>query len=284
MSTPRCMTTWILLFILYSISAVAAQDSDEVKIPAPFDKYTDVELLRQLYPDYDPRTRLLGKGIVDDEGRQLGGELYGAKIWKGEGRAKLLVMVETYTPEKGKRPDYGAAAYGIDVALFDIKRGRLTLAAKLRNASSHTGHSWVNFDLAPYGVKRGLVALGLRWGYSHMGEEKSALSLFIRSGTIFRLIFEREMDASWWGGGDELKANLSVMEMKEIYQLGETETMAYKREAVLQVVPGKGEYNNFKISERGVERQNDGTLLRKTITEIWSWDSTKQVYVRHKQG
>jgi hypothetical protein len=40
---------------------------------------------------------------------------------------------------------------------------------------------------------------------------------------------------------------------------------------VLQVVPGKGEYYQFKIVEQQVERQKNGTLRKGTVVEMWSW-------------
>src|SRR6266540_563023 len=138
----RFNTSWLwIALVCWAVGGVAvAQDCYPVSIPAPFDRYTDVELIRQLYPNVDPATRLLGRGVVDEAGQARGGGLSAARLWKGEGESKLLAMVETYTPEDGQRPTYGAATYGLDLALFAIADGKLTLVAKLYNAADHSGH------------------------------------------------------------------------------------------------------------------------------------------------
>jgi hypothetical protein len=69
---------------------VVAQNCCPASIPAPFDRYTDVEVIHQVYPNFDPRTRLLGRGVVDEAGHARGGMLCAAKLWKGEGDSKFL--------------------------------------------------------------------------------------------------------------------------------------------------------------------------------------------------
>jgi hypothetical protein len=280
--TLKTFWIWIIGIVLYSYTTIFAQgDCCIVTIPEPFDKYTDVKFIRQIYPDFDAKTCLLGKGIIDSEGNPLGGQLYDAKIWKGEGEPKLLIMIETYTPENGQRPDYGAATYGIDLALFDKVKDELTLLAKLQNADTHSGHSSIEFDLAPYKVKPDLVAVGLRSSYQHMGIFASTLKLFLRSDKTFHPVFERNMEENTWAiTGDTLEGDLSVEQMKEVYQF--TKEMAYTKKATLQVVPGKGDYNHFKITENQIERQKKGTLAKKSITETWIWDAGKRAYIKQK--
>jgi len=79
----RTLRLWIVLvgLVAYGIALVPADDA--VPMPAPFDSYTMVELIRQVYLQFSPQTHLLGKNIVDDVGRGRADEFYEAKIWKG---------------------------------------------------------------------------------------------------------------------------------------------------------------------------------------------------------
>jgi UDP-N-acetylglucosamine transferase subunit ALG13 len=56
--------------------------------------------------------------------------------------------------------------------------------------------------------------------------------------------------------------------------------LAFRKHAVLQVVPGKGDAFDFKIVDHQVERQKDGKLAKRTITEIWSWAAGEQRYMK----
>ena len=88
--------------------------------------------LRLLYPRFDPRQGTLGPGLRSEQGNPLGGQLYDAKIWKAEGEAKLVMMVESYGLEEGKRPEYGAAGYTVDLALVEKTPQAIQAAGRTR--------------------------------------------------------------------------------------------------------------------------------------------------------
>jgi hypothetical protein len=161
------MQTWIIIAGLLTYASAIAQEGHALPLPAPFDRYTEVELIRPVYPQFNSKTRLLGGHVVDDEGKARAGELSAAKIWKGEGDVKLSILIEAYTPENGERPSYGAASYDLDLAMFGLANRRLTLEARLVKAHEHSGHRTVTLDLAPYRVKPGVMAVGLRQNYMH---------------------------------------------------------------------------------------------------------------------
>jgi hypothetical protein len=56
--------------------------------------------------------------------------------------------------------------------------------------------------------------------------------------------------------------------------------LLFRKDAVLQVVPGKGDAFDVKIVDHQVERQKDGKLAKRTITEIWSWAAGEQRYMK----
>ena len=78
--------------------------------------------------------------------------------------------------------------------------------------------------------------------------------------------------------GDTLQGDLTPEEMKSTYSLGES--LTYQKSAVLVVVPHEGAANEFKITERSAERKEDGTLVKASTVEHWTWDESKGVYVK----
>jgi hypothetical protein len=266
-------------------AGVRAQSIDnagccDVQVPEPFQSVEPAAFIRALYPGYDPQTRLLGNGIVGKDGKPLGGQLYDAALWKGVAEPRLLALVESYAAEdNGARPGYGAAAYGLDLAAFDLEGGAPKLVAKLQNADTHSGHSDMAFDQAPYRVTPEIRAFGLRETYLHMGHRTERLKLFMQEGATFRPIFERVMyDSLKDAYTDPLEGDLDAQKMKEIYE--DNETYSFNRQAVLAVVPGQGGANDFKVTEKTVERQADGKLVKGSVAEIWSWDPQAKVYTK----
>jgi hypothetical protein len=137
----------------------------------------------------------------------------------------------------------------------------------------------VAFDLAPYRVKSDLMALGLRSNYLQMGFMASPLTLFIRSGTTFRCIFQRAVaESTEEATGDTLEDRLSPEHMWQIYR--DSDRLGFRKKAVLRVVLGKSEYHQFKIVEQQAERQKNGTLLEGSVVEMWSWAPAAQLYMQ----
>ena len=252
----------------------------DVQLPEPFNTVEPAELVRALYPGYDSESRLLGKAAVDKDGNPLAGQVYDAALWKGSTDPRLLVLVETYTPEAdGSRPAYGAASYGLDLAAFAQDDGKLHCIAKLQAADTHSGHSDLTFDQAPYRVDSTTRAFGLRETYLHMGHRVERLKLFVQDGATFQPIFERPMlDSLLDAYTDPLEGDLDAAKMKEIYE--GSETLSYANEAVLAVVPGQNGENSFRITEKRRERRADGTLTKETVTELWAWDGTSRHYAK----
>jgi hypothetical protein len=252
----------------------------EVELPEPFSAVAQSELIRAIYPDYNSETRRLGPRVKGADGKPRAGQLYDAALWKGSTEPRLLVLIETYAPEQGgARPEYGAAGFGLDLAAFGLEAGRPKLIAKLKDAETHSGHSEMSFDQAPYRVTTELRAFGLRETYLHMGHRTERLKLFIQDGAEFRAIFERPMlDSLQDATADPLEGDLDAEKMKEIYQ--DDEPLAFHQEAILHVVSGQAGANEFKITERRKERRADGTLAKETRTELWSWDASAQTFTK----
>lgn len=287
MAHPQRIIVIAMAWLFALAGAALAQSTDEsgcceVVLPDPFRGIDEAVLIRALYPAYDPRTRLLGADVVGEEGQALGGNLYAAVLEKGTAEPVLLVLIETWAPmEDGTRPDFGAAGYGLDLAAFTLADGAPVLLAQAKNASGHSGHSAVDFDLAAYRVDAARRAFGLRSTYMHMGALNERLVLFLREGSGFAPIFERDMlESNQDMTGDELAGPLDAAAMAELYEFF-PEQLAFRAQAVLQVQPGKaGAPNLFKVVERRVERRDDGGLDKRTLTEFWRWDETAGTYVK----
>lgn len=283
-----------------------------IAIPPPFHIYTPIELIRPLYPHFDAQAGVLGAPAtsdptswgtrdLDETSRELlhprriadratlCGYLYDARMWKGEGKPQLLAMVEANEPtEKGECPGYqiGAATHPIDLALFEIRDGKLVLVAKLYDATERGGHSWKRFDLAPYAVKPGLLVIGIRDDYMHMGAFTSTLTLFLRSGSAFRPIFERAMADGMNLYSKSVTGEPSQEEIQDALSSSgdadwEQGRDPFATKAVLEVVPKKDSYNDFRIVERRFGLARDGTLSRQPIVvETWSWDPAREIYIK----
>lgn len=270
--------------LLLSAATLNAQSIDnsgccDIEIPEPFAAVPKAELIQALYPGYEEESGLLGKDAKDKQGKKLGGQIYDAAIWKGWPDPRLLVMIETYVPENGQRPEYGAAAYSLDLAAFGLQDGKPVLQVQLRGADTHSGHSDMTFDQAPYRVTPEVRAFGLRESYLHMGHKVETLKLFIPTETGFKAIFERQMvDSLLDALADPMEGDLDAEKMKTLYE--DNETMVFDRQAVLRVIAGAGGANEFKVTEKRRERKPDGKLVKETISELWVWDDEQQAYVK----
>lgn len=282
---PRPAARALVLAVLAALasgSSPAQEPCCEVVLPRPFDAHPPADYVRLLHPDFDPATARLGPNLVDDEGRPLGGQLYDAKAWKAEGEPRLVVLVETYGLEDGRRPEYGAAVYRVDLLLAEDGPRGPRLLASLPHAATHTGHGAVDLDLAPYRLRRDATAVGLRGSSLHQGFLGAELQLFLREGTTFLRVFERLVEQDSTGAsGDALEGDLDAAGMREAYG-GFDDVLAARRKAILRVVPAGGIWNELEVVEQVRERSRDGRLRKDTVRERWAWDEAARAYRRSR--
>jgi hypothetical protein len=271
----RLVLVMLGLLVTSAIPPAAAQDyCCDVTVPPPFDRHAPAAYVRLLYPRFDPATGHLG--VLEDK-QPLGGQLYDAKTWTADGAKRLVVLVENYVLEEGKRPEYGGYLYAVDLALVEDGPAGPRLVASLRDAGDHSGHGGAELDLAPYRFDARQTAVGIRTDSMHMGFEGTRLTLFLREGAAFRKVFDRLVDEdSSAASGDALEGDLTPEQMRELYESG-PDILARRAKAVISVVPATPQ-NDLQVVERVTERLKDGRLRRATVKETWRWNAAAREY------
>ena len=180
--------------------------------PSPFERFTDQDLKRVVYP-----------------GNETPPGLHTAAVWKEPGTPRLLTIFD--------RPDRH-----YEIVELGTESDRLVVTARFvepdRWDDAH------GFDLAPYRITKELRAMGVRYQTTVPGGTRVVLVLYLRAGATFERIFERPVE----------------------YQAMESDDFS---RAEIQIVAGKGEYNDLRVIDRG---------SRRTVGERWTWDSASRTY------
>jgi hypothetical protein len=155
--------------------------------------------------------------------------LVAAAVWKEPGSPRLLAA-------------FLQADGNCELAEVGVEQGRMAVTARYKEP-----YHWDDihgFDLAPYRITSNRRAMGVRYQGMVQGGTRVVLVLYLRSGATFERIFERVVH----------------------YQAMDSDTWSL---AQIQILPGKGEYSDLRVVDRGSNR---------TVTERWTWDSTAHVY------
>lgn len=151
-------------------------------------------------------------------------------VWKEPGTPRLLALF---------RQDDGH----YELTEVGTEGAKLVVTARVQDPDRWDDAHRI--DLAPYRVTKDRRAVGVRYQTMARGGTAVFLVLYLRSGQTFERIFSRSVE----------------------YQAMESDASSL---ADIQIVPGKGDYNDLLVIDRGSKGG--------TIRERWTWDADKHVY------
>lgn len=189
----------LVLALFQGAPAAAATPAEPEGLPAPFQDVSEEDIQEAVHP---------GQAKPD--------EISEARLWKGEGTPRLLVLF-------GRTE---ASTY--EVALLGLEKGALTVVA--RYVETVRWDDAKGFDLAPYRVTKDRTAFGVKYQRNMSGATGDFVKLYLRSGTTFRPIFEHVIyysatESDDWGS------------------------------ATIQLAPGQGEFKDLVVVNSGNARE-----------------------------
>jgi len=242
---------WLALSLLLVASALSGQEiTDEPpyppylhQMPAPFARFSSVEILRAVFPSYEPKTERQEEFPNQERQPAFAGILQ-AQTWNA-GCGCYLVVFAGIAAEDGFRTMCGAClTYGL-LAVLREEKGPIVLVARQETGAFEwgekdepdrvsgptdaiwfTGNEEVRLDLAPYKLTRDERLIGVRSETIRPFLHTTNLQLYRMAGKTLRKVFEGEVD-DWShpngqllpGPVDRTTAILSSMPAGKYYDL-----------------------------------------------------------------
>lgn len=263
-----------------------SQVQPDVRLPAPFSRYSSNDVIAAVFPDFDGSTGRVAH-LLNEQNDPSPIRLNQARLWRSGGGNYLVVMIDIARGDR--RPKTwdlcGNCAAASPMAVLRAVGGRLKLVAKQDDdfyqssdgedhstgyeAFWYTGHdNDISFDLAPYRLNSEELLIGVR--YQHMWIPATSFSttliLYRIEGGRIRKVFENlVVDRSWTNG----PAQRFKME---------------KTTSILSLIRTRGLYNQLVAVKKTRKCIADldnydctgGTLI-KTIRETWEFDGERFV-------
>jgi hypothetical protein len=292
MMKKHCLVPALLLLA----SALSGQQFPENppyvhQMPAPFARFSSAEVLKAVFPSYDPKTERQAE-FPNQERQPAFAGLLRAQTWNSGG-GRYLVVFAGIAAEDDFRILCGAClTYGL-LAVLREDQGKIVLVARQETGSFDwagkdepdrvsgpadaiwfTGNEEVRLDLAPYKLTRDERLIGVRSETTRPFMHTTDLKLYRMAGKTLRKVFEGEVE-DWphpdhrKGSVERTTAILSSKPTGKYYDL-----MIDRTEIYCPVPPGDSDLDDEDCTLRLKGAKRTGRQQ-----ERWRFDGEKFVRV-----
>jgi len=265
-----------------------------VSLPPPFAQFSASDILKQIFPDYDPATGRVAN-ILNDHKRPALVTIDMTRLWKLQAQDHLVVLIGITYEDEGSTGLCGQCMMNSFLAVLKKNGAALSLVARQLTLPSSgvpveyealnqdevitiTGHDNVSLDLAPYKLNSRETLIGFRLEHIWLptSDWSTSLSLYRIEGKRLREVFrepvvERMYPADSGGGGRTVEKTTSTISFAPAKQ------------------PANQGFNDLVINKTTIRctgKENDADCDSKhegfrrigTKTELWQFDGQRYVH------
>jgi hypothetical protein len=207
---------WLAPALLLLASALSAQEATDLppylhQLPAPFSRFSSAEVLKAVFPSYDPKTERQAEFPNQERQPAFAGILQ-AQTWNTGGGRYLVVFAGIAADDQFRIMCSVCLTYGL-LAVLREDQGRIVLVARQEagpfewagkdepdkisgplDAIWFTGNEEVRLDLAPYKLTRDERLIGVRSETTRPFMHTTNLELYRMTGKTLRKAFEGKVE------------------------------------------------------------------------------------------